>query len=455
MANAILDRVTGLIDGFTIGRADDDDTRAIVRSTLLEEARDPFAARLTIRLAGLLVLCFVVWAMLTPLYELTTATGTILPEGFVQQVQHLEGGTVKRVMVDDDQKVKAGDPLVELDDLAIRAELTKAESKLASLDLTAERLAAFVEERDVGLKSDSDLTGIRGSQEAAGRTQSNLRDAQLAVVQAEIDARESEIEGLLSQIEVTREEQTLVTARAEDYRAAAKRGAISRREAEAVWRDKLKVDGDMLRLKGQLNGARAGLAEARSRQMEVRAQLSTDALERLTSVETDRAEAREQVAQLRDRLKRTTITAPVSGRIQAVAVRGPGAVVAPGEVVLQIVPDHEDVFAQVEIPAESIGYVEPGMPAVVKVTTYDFARFGGVDGVVDRVSPSNRVTEDGRQVFTARIKLDSDYVGPTAAGRVVRPGMTVVADIRTGEKSVLTFLLKPLRVLADGAMTER
>lgn len=436
-------------------RAEDYETHAIARSTKIEEARDPEAARLTIRLGGVLVIAFLIWAALTPLHELTTSEGTILPEGFVQDIQHFEGGIVTDVRVQDGDRVGAGEILVRLDDLAARAELAKAEARLVSLNLTSERLNAFVEERAAKLDAETDEAGILGSQRAVETTRSELRKAQIAIVQSEIEGRENEIAGLISQIEVVREELALVSARADDYDSAAKRGAISRREAEAVKREKLKLDGELLRLKGQVNAARAGLTEARSRGLEVRAQLSTEALEQLTQVETERAEVTALVEQLRDQIARATIAAPMDGTVHSIAVRGPGEVVTPGEVILQLVPDNEEIFAEVEIPAENIGYIEPGMPANVKVTAYDFARFGGVEGVVDRVSPSNKLKEDGRMVFTARIHLGSDHVGAASAGRTVNPGMTVIADIKTGRKSVLAFLMKPLRALSDSALTER
>ena len=106
------------------------------------------------------------------------------------------------------------------------------------------------------------------------------------------------------------------------------------------------------------------------------------------------------------------------------------------------------------MPASQIGQIKTGMPAKVKVLTYDFVRYGGIDAIVDRIAPSNTAKEDGTLVFSVRLKLTNNHIGPESAGFVVKPGMTVIADINAGSKNIMNYLIKPLRVISDRAMTE-
>ena len=427
----------------------------ISRSAEIEDPSSSRLARCAIWLVGLACVAFLVWASFTPLHELTIARGSIVPVGFIQEIEHLEGGIVADVFIDDGQLVEQGDALIKLDEGKVRAELHQAETQLESLRLSAERLTAFSERRDAVIVTKGGRLEIVNSQLASGENRSKLRRARIAMIDASIAARQSEVEGTRAQIEATATEYDIMSKRSATYLEVAERGFVSQREVESVLREKLKIGAELARLKGQLSSLQSSIEEARARREEADAELSTEALEELTRIETEKEQMTALVRQLRDQLKRTTVRAPIAGRIHSLSVRGNGEVVDPGEVIATIVPDGAPVFAQVEINAEDIGFVRPGMPAVLKVTAYDFARFGGVEGVVDRVSPGHRVTNDERIVFDARIALNSTTVGPASAERIVTPGMTVVADIRSGRKTALDYLLKPLNAISDRALTEK
>lgn len=428
---------------------------AVAQSRLVPEQRDVQSAQTVIRLSGASLVVFLGWAALTPIHELTIAQGAIMPEGFVQQLQHLEGGIVEKVLVDDGAHVKAGDPILELDTIALRAELAKAKTRMESLRLQSSRLAAFAEGRSADLATTTGNEDLLESQIGAGQLRDNLREARAMVLRADIEARGAELKGIESKIESTNRELALVAVRALDYEKGAKAGFISKREAETVYREKIRLEGDISNLNAQYATLQARITETRARETEQRAQFASEALDDLSKITTERAEISSLVAQLEDRLERATLRAPVSGVIQSLGARGAGRVIKPGDLVAEIVPDQQTVFAQVEIPAEKIGYITPGMPAAVKVSAYDYARYGAVEGEVDRIAPSHTKTEDKRVVFIARIKLSSAFLGAKEAGRPVTPGMTVVADIRSGQKTALTYLLKPVYAITDRALTER
>lgn len=428
---------------------------SIAQSRLVPEQRDVQSAQTVIRLSGASLVAFLGWAALTPIHELTVAQGSIMPEGFVQQLQHLEGGIVEKVLVDDGAQVKAGDPIIELDTVSIRAELAKAKTRMEALRLQSSRLAAFAEGRSAELETTIGNEALLESQMGAGQLRDNLREARSMVLRADVEARSAELKGIESKIESTKKELALVAARASDYEKGAIAGFISKREAETVFREKIRLEGDIANSRAQYATLVARITETRARETEQRAQFASEALDDLSKITTERAEIASLIAQLEDRLERATLRAPINGVIQSLGARGAGRVIKPGDLVAEIVPDQQTVFAQVEIPAEKIGYIIPGMPAAVKVSAYDYARYGAVEGEVDRIAPSHTKTEDKRVVFIARIKLNSAFVGSKESGRPVTPGMTVVADIRSGHKTALSYLLKPVYAITDRALSER
>lgn len=427
----------------------------VASSRSIPEQRDIVSSRSTIRLSALSIVAFVTWAAVTPVHELTTAQGSIIPEGFVQPVQHLEGGIVARVLVDNGSRVNAGDPLVELDTVMLRAERAKASSRLESLRLRAERLSALAEGRLAQPTVASGSERIASSHWSAGALKLSHLEARLQILDAEIQARLAESDGLDAQMRVVRSELQLVTPRANSLQSAAERGSVSGRDSDNLQREKLRLEGDLATKGAQKAGLTAKIAELNAQKAEIRSQFGADAMEELSKVETERAEVVALVEQLDDRLDRAVLRSPVSGLVQSIEVRGPGRVVRPGEQIAEIVPDQHSVFAQIEIPADRIGFVTPGQVAMVKVTAYDYARYGAIEGVLDRISPSNSRTEDDRNVFIARVRLNSMQVGTESGHRPVKPGMGVVVDIRIGRKSVLDYLTKPIWSVAGRALTER
>ncbi|MCB1517649.1 MAG: HlyD family type I secretion periplasmic adaptor subunit [Hyphomicrobiaceae bacterium] len=429
----------------------------IAYGNLIEEYHDPRIAKLAIRATALALLGFLIWATITPIHELATGQGKILPAGFVQNIQHLEGGTVAQVYVREGQTVAAGDPIIRLDDVSLKAELGKAQARVEFLRLAIQRqtLVSTGHVQDWGTSDQERFEELRASQQSASTASIEYRDAQLKVIQAELDMKTAEVSSLTQRVANSQQELDIVTRQLADYEKAVESGAISRRQRDDVLREKLKVESDLAQLNGQLELSRAAVQEAEARMGELQAQFRQDAVSQIADLEGQKAEAEELVTQLQDRLERTVVRAPVAGRISNLGTHNPGQVIQPGELVAEVVPEHTAVLAEVNISPDQIGYISEGMHANVKVLTYDFARFGGLDGTIVEVSPNSIANYEGQYFYRVRIELASNHVGNPAEGREVTPGMSIVADIKLGDKSVLNYLLKPLRAISDRAFTER
>lgn len=430
--------------------------RFLAPALQLEESGPPSIARWTIGLAALSVASFVGWASWMPLKEVSVGRGEVMPLGFAQQVQHLEGGIVSRVLAVEGRPIKAGDPIVELDDTAVRADLAQTQERHVSLILSISRLKAFAEDRS------TDLTSV-------GREFQSIVDTQQAVFAAQTDARRAQLLGALGDVlgrqESFRaaemklgklEEEFAIVEKALDRRMPLlQAGLVRLPEVEALQRDKLRLETEIARTRSDMTGARISIDQGEAKREEIVARLRQEALQDVIRAQGELADVLSTIEKQRDKLARLAVRSPVDGVVKEMAVKGPGAVLAPGAPIAEIVPSDRNVFAEVEVSPDDIGHIRPGLPAVVKVSTYDHTRFGGVNGTVDTVSPSSFHRPNMPSVFRVRVKLDSMNVGPGDAHMDVRPGMAVTADIRTGEKTLMEYLLKPLRAAVTTVFSER
>lgn len=425
----------------------------VARSLLIEERQHTRQARRMIALCIMALVAFVVWAAITPVHESVTASGKLLPEDRLRRVQHLEGGIVDSVLATPGQTVARGDVLLRLDGTQVRSELRKAEARLDVLSLSIERLHSLAEDGRTARFTDA-ADSLRLSQSEAllgGRrhleTQMQLLDSERAALEAQRPVVERRKATILRELDFVREI-------LEEQQRSLDKGFATRDRRDNAARDTLELERLLAETEGAGEKITADLANLAAREAELLSGWRREALDEVAELEAQREETMAHVTQLRDRLARLEIVAPIGGRVNVLAVEGPREVIAPGQAVAEIVPEGGDIFARIEVPASRVGAVTPGMEAKVRVLTYDHTRFGSIDATVDRVSPSSIVKDDGEQVFEVRLKLATAHVGAAEAGLDARSGMTVSADIVTGTKPLIAYLLKPIRVLSDRAFRE-
>ncbi|PWW00619.1 adhesin transport system membrane fusion protein [Hoeflea marina] len=432
------------------------DDPTISSSVTIEELHDASISRAAIRLVSIGLAGFILWANVAPVAEIATGSGAIVPIGQAQNIQHLEGGIVAEVLVREGDRVERGQPIIRLDDLASRAELAKATAREKGIRLEIERRAANRTDGNSVFSDALPLRGIVGSQQAAARADDALQKAQIAVAQAEVETRKADLSALSGRQTKSREELLILERQLASYEAALKAGAVSRNERDRVARDKIQLEGAILTLDGQRAAGEAGLAQSEAHVRELWAGFLQTAETAIADLEIEAANSRELVAQLRDRVARTVIVAPDTGRILGLAVHNPGQVVTPGEQIAQLIPEGQTALADVEIPADQIGFISPGMDANVKVLTFDYTRFGSIPAKVISISASSlKRDERSAPYFSVRLELDRDSIERSTQNRPIHPGMSVLADIKLGQKTVMSFLLKPLRSISDRALSQQ
>ena len=421
-------------------------------STYLPEAHEGRFARSLIITIMTALGTLLYWAAMTPVNEITTGKGLIRTQALLEQVQHPDGGIVATLDVAAGQRVKVGTRLLAFDTATLGRELEKLEATHQALAAEFGRIT-FVLEGKGTIPAFDRLDELSGEELLFWAEQSYLK-AQLDLIDLAgrsilptIDVLNARQQSLSTELDLMRDQ-------LHRNRAGQKSGAIARNAVEQLAREVLQTERTMLTVGAEILAQRTALETNRLQKVELLARRQREAALRRSEIEEKSVNVAVTKAEIESRIARAQVTATVSGTIMSIAVSHPREVVAAGDIIAQIVPDHENVEAEIEISADRIGSVERGMQARLKVLSYDFTRYGEILGEVASISPFSYENSEGLSVFRVTIALPDDGTALHLANRRVLPGMTVTADILSDSKKVLSYLLKPVRALSDRAFTE-
>ncbi|WP_434598356.1 HlyD family type I secretion periplasmic adaptor subunit [Pseudomonas sp. R4-76] len=355
---------------------------------------------------ALMLACFIAWAAWFEVVEVSTGTGKVVPSSREQVIQSMEGGILEQLNVSEGALVERGQILAQLDPVKNQSNVGESAAKYRAALASVNRLQAEVSEKpltfDPSLQDFPEL--IRAETELYQTRRKGLAET---------------LDGIQSSLKLVRSELAITEN-------LAKIGASSRVE--------------VLRLTRQRSELELKATEARSDYM-VRAR------EDLAKANAE-AQMLEAVIRGRtDSLSRLTLRSPVRGIVKDIEVSTIGGVIAPNGQVMQIVPLDEQLLIETRISPRDIAFIHPGQAAKVKITAYDYSIYGSLDGEVVTISPDTIQDEAKPEIFYYRvfIRTASDELRNKAGKRfAIVPGMIATVDIRTGEKTVLDYLIKPL-----------
>jgi len=397
-----------------------------------------------------------IWGAFAPIAEVAMAPGQIVPVAPVSDVNHLEGGIIEAVLVKPGDQVAEGQLIARLRPEQTAGDLSQLEARVAGLRLKSMRLAASLVERtpDFGTLGDR-YPRLRDEQKLAFRQEAiQAREAsqqlELAIERLgdQLATAENEAQSLGAQRELLAEQTTI-------RQISHERGYTSRHTL-------LQARTGLEEAKQRLIAANGRISELTRLREEARSKLKETTAERLRKLAEERAdigvqlaEAEESLEKYRDRVRRLDVEAPVAGIIQALGSDVSGEVVKPGGLVAQIIPDNGGVVAEVELDPRDIGHVSPGNEAELRMTNYDPNVVGIMKGTVETISATTFETRDGRTFYRVRIALDRHSLLPASRDLPILPGMTLQAQILTGSKSLLRYMLKPIYQSFHSAFAER
>ena len=430
--------------------------RYLAQSVRLEEAQTPKIVHATMVIVSMAVVLFLLWASVTTLEEIAHAQGEIVPKGFKQVVQHLEGGLVKEILAEEGQVVEKGQILLRLDGIQLMGDLERTRLKMQDLTLQRLRLRAMAEgkEPDYSAYSDSKHADMVAEQLKTFEGIMDARRQEKRVLIDQIEQKKNSMAILETKLRTTTTNRDLIKQLYERRQGLYDEGVIPEVRLLETKQRLNDMEGEVENATSQIKLTELNIQEFEGRLGAMKAKNKEDALRKLDDVGADIEQTNEVLQKLNDRVKRLEIRAPVRGLVTGLAVNTIDAVVQPGQTVMEIVPLDSSLVAQIRISPQHIGHVSVGDDVQLKFTTYDFSRYGAVEGKLESISATTFVGDDGTSHYRGIVVFEETYVRDDPRAPIM-PGMTLIADIITGKRTILQYLFKPIHLSLKSAFHER
>ena len=418
------------------------------------EARDDIRSNLILGAAvtAMLVVGGGLWLGLTKIAGAVIAPATVVVESNIKKVQHLTGGTIGGIFAQDGDHVRAGDVVARLDDTLTRANLQIISE---DLDRATVRLARLEAERQglPEMQLPSSLQERMGDPELAAlvrgeRTLFESRATALTGQKAQLESRskqlERQIDGLKAQQAAEDQSVVLLDGDLGDVQALYTKKLVSKERLSNIRLDATRAHGESGRLAAAVAEAQAKVSETELQVLQLDEQRRSEVTSELRETEAKQTELSERKVVAQDELTKTNIRAPQSGTVQESAIHTIGGVIAPGEVIMMIVPDTDNLVVDALIPPSRIDDVRPGQRVSIRFPAFDAGTTPACQGSVKRIS-ADLIKDQQKQLsyFSARINVENKAACLTDA-KVLKPGMPAEVHISTDERSVWSYLLKPL-----------
>ncbi|NJO37437.1 MAG: HlyD family type I secretion periplasmic adaptor subunit [Rhizobiales bacterium] len=403
------------------------------------------------------------WAGLAPLSSGAIAQGVVSVAGNRKTIQHLEGGIVEALHVQEGDSVRVGEILIQLNDTQARTTLDLLRTQYAALKLQEARLQAELTDQPtmhfsfegVEIADSQTVQQIFHDQLDIFASRRAKLENQVGLLQQRISLQNLEIKGLEAQIDSSRKQLGLIRQELVTVQDLVDRGLATRSRMFALQREEAGLEAGVVQQETQI-AATAGAIQ------EVKAQIADLYAARFEQAAVEILEARDKLAEVQERLpaaretfERTQLLAPISGRVVNLKVHTIGGVIAPGTPVLDIVPDDDQLVIEAHLDPKDRDVIAAGMPAEVRFTAFNQRVSMPVKGRVAWISADSIVDErTGLHHYVARVELIEDPARALKGGAVY-PGMQANVMIVAGEKTALSYLFRPLAQMMTGAFREQ
>jgi len=421
--------------------------------SLQETPVHPAPRRLAWAIMALFVLALV-WSIFGQVDIVAVAPGRIIVSDRTKVIQPLEASVVKRVLVRDGDKVEAGQVLVELAPTMASADKASVQEQLNSAISEEQRTAALLK----GLAAGA-LPALPREVDAAPRNllQSEWQDiqAKLAKLDAEIARRQAEmatVQATIAKLEAT---VPMAQAREADFKRLVEQGYISSHATQDKTRERIELERDLATQRARLVEAQSAVRESEQARAAFRAETTRQLTDRHAQATTKRQQLSADHTKATQRERLTQLTAPVAGTVQQLAIHTVGGVVTSAQPLMIVVPDSPTVSAEVAIANQDIGFVNAGQTAEVKLETFPYTRYGTVEAKVEVVTADAVTDEKKGSYYPAILTLSQKDMDIDGKRVPLSPGMTLTAEIKTGKRRVIEYLLSPVQRAGSESLRER
>lgn len=418
----------------------------------------PRIARITLWACVGFFIIMIAWASLAQIDEVTRGDGRAIPSSRLQKIQNLEGGIVSEVFVHEGEIVKAGAPLLRLDDTRFRSNAGESAADRLSLEARIERLTAQLDDK-------SSLTLPALIMEKSP----DIAEGEIALFASVKQRIQSELDGLNEQLVQKKQELLDYQAKVKQTRRSldllqqeinmseplVAKGAISKVEILRLRRSEVDTRGQLDSITLAIPRAMAAVKEIENKIGETRGRYRSEALSQLNEARTELSKTESSEKAIADRMNRTLVTSPVRGIVQQMMVNTIGGVIQPGSDLVEIVPLDDTLLIETKIRPQDIAFLHPGLEAVVKFTAYDYTIYGGLKARLEQISPDTVTDKEGNSYYVVRLRTEKNHLGSDEKPLLIIPGMVASVDIITGKKTIMAYLLKPILRAKAESFSER
>jgi HlyD family secretion protein len=392
------------------------------------------------------------WAVMTKLNGAIIAPATIMAESYSKRVQHKDGGIVKDILVRDGDRVEAGQPLVILDNTETKAELgimsallDEALAKRARLEAQRDKLGNIEYPQELMDRANEPaLAGIIAGQNKLFAARLEAITGKKNQLKQQIDQLNEQISGLVSQKASKEKQLGFIASEVKDLRDLAKKGLVPTSRVMSMDRESARLDGERGELQASRASAEAKIAEVKVQILQIDEEDLAQTLTELRDVEGKVAELRERRLSSSARLDRMVIKSPITGSVYQSTVHTVGGVITPGEAIMNVVPEADDLVLLAQVRPQDIDEVRAGQEARIRFPAFNARTTPELMAEVTQVSADvSRPDQNSQPFYTIRMTLSASEVAKLQNNKL-KPGMPAEAFIQTGARSPMSYFLRPL-----------
>lgn len=412
---------------------------------------------LVLKLISAFVFIFILWACFFKISETVKAVGEVIPSKHVQRIGSLEGGIIREILVQEGEHVKKDQVLLRLDPTENESKQEEYERDYYRQLVTIERLHAHIHGNEF-IPSDvirKKFPEFAKQEEEAYRNEKARVEKEKTALTEEVNAKKHELKQAQERLKYGEKQLPILEEQYKITDTLFKKGLYSKLRNLDAERQKLDLEKEIASLKEQIPGLEAEIKQAEAKLAKIDSDFIAQCQRELKDHQTkfDEAESNKEV--MEDRLKNRELRAPIDGIVKEISSKTVGGVIKPGDDVLTIVPVDDELVIEAKVSPGDIGFVHPGQPVSIKITTYDYTIFGRLHGEVEKVSPDATQDRQERSFFKVTIRSSHNYLEKDGKRLFMGVGMAAELDIEIGRHSVMTFILKPILRGFQSALTER
>jgi adhesin transport system membrane fusion protein len=399
---------------------------------------------------------FLVWASIASLDITVFGSGRVVPSAKLQVVQNLEGGIISNIHIQQGEYVQKDQLLMEIDNTGFTANLEEVRANYLGALAGAARYQAEAEGHEPFYPEDlNEYPSLVRQEDQLFLERTFELKAGLEVLHQQEQQRGLARDEIEQQIRSNRRTLSLIREELRLNRPLVEKGVTSRVEFIRLQREESSLVGEIEGLKLAFTRTSAEMSEARSRVTQMEATFRSEARSQYNELQTRISAMKESLKGEQDRVERRQIKAPVSGIVNRLLINTIGGVSRPGDDLIEIVPDEDNLQIEMRVKPADIGFINQGQPALIRFTAYDSSIFGPLDGEVLQIGADTLTDDQGEVFYQVIVKGERGFMGTVENPLPIIPGMVAEVHVTTGKRTLLDYIVKPISKLRQQALRER